>query len=67
MSRVPTITLPNRMLVHHREGAVGGDGRSEVLFNKNHALLEFLPPFLKSDKIPLFLYSTDLIRLLDDG
>ena len=65
------------MLVHHGKKQyysvqyfflqLGGNGQSEVLVNKNQALLEFLPPFLKSDKIPLFLYFEDCIRLLDVG
>ena len=32
---------------------LGGDEESEVLVKKNHAPIEFLPPSLKSDKIPV--------------
>ena len=66
------------MLVHPAKGQsdyfvwyfflqLGGNGQSEVLVNKNEALLKSLSPFLKSDKIPLFLYSNDCIRLLNVG
>ena len=32
---------------------LGGDEKSGVLVKKNHAPIEFLPPSLKSDKIPV--------------
>ena len=38
--------------------------KSEVVVNKNHALLEFLPPFLKSDKIHFSCTLTTIIIII---